>query len=148
MLEHASRQDRDSVAAHRRGGADEIGTAEDEQGLNVQVGDSFEQLLLGVGLFEHLRIDVVDRNVSTVALGLDREDPAWPNEYVIDVAAAQRDVVDDMPSIDFQLGADRADSSLSRRAAEPAVGLVRVEAVGAHHRPDRSQLEDDERDAA
>lgn len=88
MLKRAGRKDRDPPALGRNG-TDQVGAAEDQQRLDVVAGDPFEQLLLGVGLFEHPRIDVVDGNATWMALCLDREDAARPNQDVIDVAVPQ-----------------------------------------------------------
>ena len=143
MLEHASGKDRYALAlcgdvSH------EVRPAEDEQGLDLEAGDAFEQLLLCVGLLEHFRIDPVNGDASRMALGLDRKDASRADQYVVDVASPERDAVESPPPLVLQLRQDLAHRTLALRAPEPAVGLGRVEAVRAEHHPQRDKLDEGE----
>lgn len=66
-----------------------------------------------------------------MALGLDREGAARPDQDVVDVAAPEPDAVEDVP-IGPQAFEDRADLALARRTPSPA----------GRHRFDRAAEED------
>src|SRR4051812_43276390 len=133
--EHAGGEDRHSPSL-RGDRADQKGPAEDEEGLDLHAGDALDQLLLRIGLLEHSRVDAVDPDLAGMALGLDGEDAPWPDKDVVDVAVAERDVVECHPAVDSQIGESPPHLALSLCATRPAADLRAVPAVGCDHRSD------------
>jgi hypothetical protein len=124
--------------------ADEVCLAEDEERLDLEPADPLEQLLLRVGLPQHLLLDALDGDTAAVALGLDGVDAAGADDDVVDVAAAEVDVVEDVP-----VGAEpferRADLALARRPARPAFGRRPGRGGADDDHEERDQLDLDQR---
>jgi hypothetical protein len=123
--QHAGGEDGDALATDRRF-ADQEGLAEDEERGDLEAAHLVEELALGVGLVEHLRVDMVEMDRARVALGLDREGAAWTDEDVVDVTAAQPDPVQHVV-LGREALEDRADLALALRATRRPFGhLLRV----------------------
>lgn len=91
-LEYSSRKD--TTPSRRATAGRQIRAAEHQQRVCLDGRESLDQLALGVRLLEHPRLDVAGFDPSSVALGLDREDPARPDDHVVDIAAPGGHIVD------------------------------------------------------
>jgi hypothetical protein len=116
--QHARREDRDAVTP-RHGAANQVCVAEYEQRFDRKVGDTLNDLALRVGLLEKSGIGEYWINPAAVGFRFDRDQSAWPDENVIDVAATGRRVVDCQPAVGAQAVDDRADMLFAERAAMP-----------------------------
>ena len=139
--EHARRQDLDSLAA-AGDSANQVGAAEDEQRLHLESRHSLDQLGFGERLFEVPTIYRVEAHSAAVALGFDREDSAWSDHDVINVATFDEDIMDRKPATFDETVEDRSDILLSRGTSVPTVDVRQYRPMHDGEEGDRHGLDD------
>jgi antitoxin YefM len=82
-----------------------------------------------------------------MALGLQRKDPAWADQDVVDVPVPERYVVENLPSVADKALENLADRPFSLRPGDPAINDGAVRAIEPQHADDRERLDQHESDA-
>jgi hypothetical protein len=141
--QHACGEDLDSFAP-AWDPADQVCAAEDKQGLDLESRHALDQFGFGIRLLEMRSIDRVHGYSAAVAFRLDREDAAWADHDVIDIASLDEHVMDRQPAMFDETVEDCSNLLFSPGTAVEAVDVWQDPTVHDGEEGDRDCLADNE----